>query len=546
MTMSRPITFPLDPQVATQLYRNRETGVEISYLVGVWAVSVPSATPNGWGIFRKHIQSFRTLKEAREHATILVADYRTVLAEAHTEALAINEHRTPAEFAEMLGEIEEKYAGDEQDAQTDAWIARHADTPIDHRTRPGMWVLQCLAADHAEALEMNGEYDAHDQIGAWTARHNIPSGHRHHMDAAIQADHAEALTYAARINQINGWFDRHGITDAWLAMEADHNEALSADQIRTWLDRNGITAICTDMPDADRIAAAYHITIAWEHDDALFQHAWILRDEHVKTGGIVSATLGAKFAGRRYGEAVEALCKARNTRSAQRNQLTPVVHYGASVSRGDDYTPCGYWRDYVIVSFDRTKVTCFACLAETTSTEPSASPVGMDAPTPPVDADEADRREITAHDWMNMGAVSGYGCTNVNSGPHPYEYDPDEVNDAAELNGGYDDYERCGKPVNDPAHEAPETRTEAITIVRDDGTTYPRPVNGFASTTYTADGQVHTRHPDMLTAGEASTLRDMVNNHHTQAVGKLGGIAVSNLIDKLDRIVDHQIDAAFF
>jgi hypothetical protein len=41
-------------------------------------------------------------------------------------------------------------------AQVAAWVARHVDTPVDRRIRPGTWTLdEYVKADHAEARAVN-------------------------------------------------------------------------------------------------------------------------------------------------------------------------------------------------------------------------------------------------------------------------------------------------------------------------------------------------------------------------------------------------------
>lgn len=40
-----------------------------------------------------------------------------------------------------------------------------------------------------------------------------------------------------------------------------------------------------------------------------------------------------------------------------------TVHYGTTPER-PDYTPCGYFKEYVITTFDWNKVTCVPCFDE--------------------------------------------------------------------------------------------------------------------------------------------------------------------------------------
>lgn len=42
-----------------------------------------------------------------------------------------------------------------------------------------------------------------------------------------------------------------------------------------------------------------------------------------------------------------------------------TVHYGTTPER-PDYTPCGYFGEYVIQTYDWNKVTCSRCITERT------------------------------------------------------------------------------------------------------------------------------------------------------------------------------------
>jgi hypothetical protein len=87
------------------------------------------------------------------------------------------------------------------DARTVVTTAYHLNVVRGYAARVAGTMREEIATAHAEALVENGSRDdaavaeraSFDQLYRWSQRHDLPSGRREHIDAAVAADHAEAL-----------------------------------------------------------------------------------------------------------------------------------------------------------------------------------------------------------------------------------------------------------------------------------------------------------------------------------------------------------------
>lgn len=142
-SQARAITFPYVGEIkGSKVWRNTETGVEIIKganfaEVGLYYVAVPALSSDA----RTVVTTADALAKAREYAARAAGTMREEIAAAYGEALVENGSRDDAAVAERA---------------------------------------------------------SFDQLYRWSQRHDLPSGRREHIGAAIAADHADALDEAAR------------------------------------------------------------------------------------------------------------------------------------------------------------------------------------------------------------------------------------------------------------------------------------------------------------------------------------------------------------
>lgn len=146
------------------------------------------------GIKRAHVEALAEDEARRieaKHAALVETDHELALAEnARRDAKT---QRVEEFTAEERAQVKELAAENLDNAHAEA-------LEIERQRIQDECDAEREAARtdaHAEALAEDAEWDAYQQNRAWIVRHDLLSGRREVVDAAIEADHAEALAVNA-------------------------------------------------------------------------------------------------------------------------------------------------------------------------------------------------------------------------------------------------------------------------------------------------------------------------------------------------------------